>query len=698
MSHRSSDVYSRRPFGDDRRVPESRDRRRESLQRVGSDSSRADRYRQDSDTSARDFLRNQSDISSLGTPSLSPTVKPHLLRSSRSENGIKISASASQSSAESPSPGSTLSTRLISLLKQHDAAVIEVARLRAERDPLEKVWKKRQEEYEKSKIKHAEFPSVPEVQNLHRVKYGERLRYLDAEIRKAQDIVDETGRSIALAVSGCSEPTVPLQPQEPSKSRLAEISELRSELRKIKAGRLQERSGLEAELERRFAELKEQLTKQFTKQLSEQRGKIVTGLSEMNEINKAMRSMKEETVGEVEQQLRAAREELDKRLSDGLEAVTSAKASTLAQKEMFALRTDYSGLLKRVDDLTQQLSRNAQDTITLRGELTEQLAQSNRGIASLSKDLSACVQRVEVEARKVEEHEEKLSGVDVEALEGVAEKMSIEFPDLQRKMAGIQARMDGTISRQEVESKQNSLLARVQRYVTESGESLAQMVDAVQKATAEQSVQIEELKKASISTARLGADSEPNRATKAEFETISSDIASIKSDFDATKVAVDKLSKDVSTIVEEDLKNQLETIRLSIKVLDSQFSNLSTKSLAEHIIGQLGQIYPNAQQINADIEALKTMISNLAYRMVQLERQTEDLRRGQIMSCSCRPKTCAPENNSFDMSNVSNMQDSNLRNLNDNAQPVLKRRRTDSGLDTDEHLLAVPNRTNQMGG
>ncbi|AEO61790.1 hypothetical protein MYCTH_2312351 [Thermothelomyces thermophilus ATCC 42464] len=697
MSHRSSDVYSRRPFGDDRRVPESRDHRRESLQRVGSDSSRADRYRKDSDTSARDSLRNQSDISSLGTPSLSPTVKPHLVRSSRSENGIKISASASQSSAESPSPGSTLSTRLISLLKQHDAAVIEVARLRAERDPLEKVWKKRQEEYEKSKIKHAEFPSVPEVQNLHRVKYGERLRYLDAEIRKAQDIVDETGRSIALAVSGCSEPTVPLQPQEPSKSRLAEISELRSELRKIKAGRLQERSGFEAELERRFAELKEQLTKQFTKQLSEQREKIVTGLSEMKEI-KAMRSMKEETVEEVEQQLRAAREELDKRLSDGLEAVTSAKASTLAQKEMSALRTDYSGLLKRVDDLTQQLSRNAQDTIYLRGELTEQLAQSNRRIASLSKDLSACVQRVEVEARKVEEHEEKLSGLDAEALEGVAEKMSIEFPDLQRKMAGIQAKMDGTISRQEVESKQNSLLARVQRYVTESGESLAQMVDAVQKATAEQSVQIEELKKASISTARVGADSEPNQATKAEFETISSDIASIKSEFDATRMTVDKLSKDVSIIIDEDLKNQLEMVRLSIKVLDSQFSNLSTKSLAEHIIGQLGQIYPNAQQINADIEALKTMISNLAYRMVQLERQTEDLRRAQIMSCSCRAKTCAPETNSFDMLKVSNMQDSNLRNLNDNAQPVLKRRRTDSVLNADEHLLAVPNGTNQTGG
>ncbi|KAL2149494.1 hypothetical protein VTH82DRAFT_8145 [Thermothelomyces myriococcoides] len=689
MSSKTSDAYSRRPFGDDRRVSESRDRRRESLQRAGSDSSKADKHRQDSDKSARDSLRKQSDVSSGALPALSPTSNPHLSRSSRAENGLKTS-SASQPSAESPSTGSTLSTELISLLKRHDAAVVEVSRLRAERDPLEKVWKKRQEEYEKSKIKHAEFPSVPEVQNLHRVKYGERLHHLDAEIRKAQDIANETGRAIALAISGCS------QPAEPPKGQLAEISELRSELRKLKAERLQERNKHEAELEKQFAELREQLTKQFTKQLSEQAEKIDRGLSEMSEI-KTRSSIKEEIGQDIERRLRVTREEFDKRLSDGLEAVTSAKASVRMQKETTALRTDVSSLLKRVDDLTRELTRNAQKVATFRDELTEQLAESGRGVASLRKDLSVCVQRVEVEARKVEEHEEKLSGLDTEALEGVAEKMSIEFPDLQRKMEDVRAKMDSAISRQEVEAKQNSLLAKVQRYVTESGETFARIVDEVQKTTAEHSVQIEELKKASMDTARVGADPE----TKVEFETISSDIASIKSEFDATKVTVDKLSKDVSTIVDEDLKNQLEMVRFSIKVLDSQFSNLSTKSLAEHILGQLAQIYPNAHQIHADIEALKTMINGLAFRIGELERRTEGLGRAQVndnMPCGCQAQACASETNSSDMSKALNKQDPSLANVNDDAERLLKRRRTDSGFTVVQHLSAAPNGANQARG
>ncbi|KAL2160332.1 hypothetical protein VTH06DRAFT_1505 [Thermothelomyces fergusii] len=594
---------------------------------------------------------------------------------------------------------STPSAELISLLRRHDAALIEVARLRAERDPLEKVWKKRQEEYEKSRIKHAEFPSVPEVQNLHRVKYRERLRHLDAEIRKAQDIVDETARSIAQAISACSGPAVPPQPQEePSKGQLAEISELRSELRKIRNERLQERNGLEAELEKRCAELREQLTKQFAKQLSEQTEKIDRGLSEMSKI-KAGGNTKEETAQGVEKQLRMVREELDKRLSDDLAAVTAAKTSARMQKEMTALRTDFSDILKRVDDLTQELSRNARDIITLRGELSKQLAESNQGVASLRRDLSACVQRIEHEARKVGEHEEKLSGLDTEALEGVAEKMSIEFPDLQRQMAAVQARMDSAVSRQEVEAKQNSLLARVQRYVTESGVSLAQMVDEVQKTTAEHSAQIEELKKAAMSAAAgVGADGGQNQATKAEFETISSDIASIKSEFDATKVTVDRLSRDVSTIVDEDLKNQLEMVRLSIKVLDSQFSNLSTKSLAEHILGQLAQIYPNAHQVHADIGALKTIINGLALRIEELEKRTEGLGRAQAVPCSCRAQRCASETNSIDSSKASNGKDACPTNIADDGQPMPKRRRTDRGPDTVERLSAAPNETNPTRG
>ncbi|KAK4250149.1 hypothetical protein C7999DRAFT_12118 [Corynascus novoguineensis] len=677
MSYRSSDAYSRRPTGDDRRISEFRDRRRESLHKAGSDPHREDRHRRDADTSNRGSLRDPPEEHFRENPSLNNAAKPHLVSSS-SENGIQAPPT-SQTPAESPSLGITFDKKIDSLLRQHDAAVIEVARLRAERDPLDKIWRQRQEDYEKSKIKHAEFPSVPEVQNLHRVKYAERVRRLDAQIRKAQDIADDTVRSVSSLFSGFSETGVSSQQQEASNTQLAEISEVKSELQRLQAEHAREQSNLKAEFESRFTELKEQLERQH----KEQKEKMAEDLKALIETQSMKRCQEE--IGNIKQQMRVVREQLDKRNPHSSKALSSAQVSTLIQKETSPLQSDVSELLKRVDDLTRQVSQNAQDTVSFRNEVTERVAQSDQSIAFFRKDLATYTQRVENEAQKVEEHEAKLSSLDTEALEGVAEAMSIEFPDLQRKTAGIQAKLDVAISRQEFESKQEIFFLQVQQFVANSSKTLASMVD-------DHTVQIEALKKASPKNAASGgAHIEPNQAAKAEFETINSELALIKSDFDAAKVTVDKLSQDISSIVNADLKKQLEAVRFSLNVLDSRYNNLSTKSLAEHIIGQLGQMYPNAHQINADIEALKTMIGNVASRIDELERRIAEYGSG---SGGYQAQTCAPEADSLDMPRVSNTRGSMLGDIDDNAQPALKRRRTDLDLNGGEHPPVVTNGTN----
>jgi chromosome segregation ATPase len=556
------------------------------------------------------------------------------------------------------------------LLKQHDEAIVNVARLKAERDPLDKVFKQRQAEYEKSMIKHAEFPSVPEVQNLHRVKYAERVRFLDAEIQKAQDAADATTRSIAQAISSLSEPktkvtvatpTFSSQQQETSTKQQAEIAELKTKLRKFEAEYSQERDNLKAEFEKHHAELKEQIKEQMREQMKE----MAKGMKEIKEI-KSMKRANEESVEGVKEQVRAVRAELDKQQSKSREAVSAAEVSALVRKESSVLQADITGLLKRVSELTEQLAQRAQDTATLR------------------KDLMVCTQRVDDEARKIGEHEEKLSSLDTEALDSAAEAVSIGFPDLQAKVASLQTRMDHTISLREVDARQETLFSQVQQYVQGMGEDLGQLVDEAQKATTEHEARIKALEAASTCAPSPDPDTGHRQSAKAEFDTISSDIASIKSEFDATKVAINRLTKDVSKIASEDLNKQVEMLRQSFLVLDSQFNNLSTKSLAEHIIGHLEHFYPSARQLNADIEFLKSVVGTLGSRIDELEGRLEDF-KGKASSFS--------EAKPFDTSEVASMQSLLLQNLDESGRPTLKRRRIDSSHNGVEHLVPLTNGT-----
>ncbi|KAH6847938.1 hypothetical protein B0I37DRAFT_308891 [Chaetomium sp. MPI-CAGE-AT-0009] len=666
MSHRSSDAYSRRPTMEDRRGSESRDRRLDPY--------KDERYRRDTGASVRE--RRNPPEPPRGASSASSAAKPRAaMNPSRPENGART-ASASRSPAESPATDSgTACDNFASLLRQHDEAVVNVARLRAERDPLDKVLKQRHAEYEKSMIKHAEFPSVPEVQNLHRVRYAERVRLLDAQIQKAQDVVDGTARSIAQAISSLSEPetkvtmaapTVSPQQEEIIKKQQAEITELKTKVRKFEAEYSQKRDELEAKLEAEFdkhsAELKEQMKEQMKEQLKEH---MREQMKEMKEI-KTMKRANEEAVEEVKEEVRAVRAEVNKQQSKSRQALSTAEVSALVRKESSAQQSDITSLLKRVDELTEQLAQSNQDTIALRSGLI------------------ACTQRVNDEARKIEEHEEKLSSLDTEALDSAAEAVSIGFPDLQAKVASLQAKMDCTISQQEVDARQKTLFSHVRQYVEGMGEGLGQVVDETQKATKEHEARIKALEKASTGTVSPGSDTGHSQAAKAEFKTISSDIASIKSEFDATKITINRLTEEVETIAKEELSKQLDMLRQSITVLDAQFNNLSTKSLAEHIIGQLEHFYPNARQLSADIEFLKTVVGTHGSRIDQVEGRIEDFKDKAGSFSEAKP---------FDASEVENMQNLLLQNLDESGRPALKRRRVDPSLNGIEHLVPLTNGT-----
>ncbi|KAK3343904.1 hypothetical protein B0T25DRAFT_521965 [Lasiosphaeria hispida] len=75
----------------------------------------------------------------------------------------------------------------------------------------------------------------------------------------------------------------------------------------------------------------------------------------------------------------------------------------------------------------------------------------------------------------------------------------------------------------------------------------------------------------------------------------------------------------------DDLAKKTETLEHQITVLDSQFNNLSTKSMAEQIIGHMETIYPTAQHIKTDLASLNTSIMEIKNQLGDTDIQ--DLQR-----------------------------------------------------------------------
>ena len=512
--------------------------------------------------------------------------------------------------------------------------------------------KQRQAEYEKSKLRHADFPSIPEVQNMHRLKYADRVRALDTQIQKAQDEVARATESLVRAVlssaspQGCeskaADPAASTHHQETIKKQQAEINGLKTRIRKIETDHSQERSELQADFTRQLTEMKhemEEMIKDTMMKKDIKDAKALNVLKEevMGEVKQQLRSMDEESKTRQQEQDDSRRSDLQSQLSRHEASVTKAveqrlseqrnspdnvsttEVSNLVQKESSALQSDISGLVSRVDDLAGQLAQHTQDTAALRGSV------------------AACTQRLEQEAQKLEEHESKLSGLDIEGLEGAAETLSIDFPELQRRVAAIQLEVDGTP--ETIDRKQQALFTQIQNYVDAAGDILGQLVDNMELRVTNQEKRIGVLEEAPAPAGSTVSAAPARQTATPEFNAMNQDLALIKSEFDSTKAAVDRLQHDCVALTDkvghvdqsvssssEEILGQLATVRHSITVLDAQFNNLSTRSLAELIIGHLEHLYPNAQQLTADVKGLKLLTDGFAARFDRLEGWVQDFK------------------------------------------------------------------------
>lgn len=88
----------------------------------------------------------------------------------------------------------------------------------------------------------------------------------------------------------------------------------------------------------------------------------------------------------------------------------------------------------------------------------------------------------------------------------------------------------------------------------------------------------------------------PSDPEVTEFKT---KVAKVEGDFE-------RLSTDLQGV-----SSNFEFLGHQVKVLDSQFNNITTRPLAEHIIAHMEQIYPTNREILADLEKLHQRVSSL---------------------------------------------------------------------------------------
>ncbi|KAL2129353.1 hypothetical protein VTI74DRAFT_7914 [Chaetomium olivicolor] len=654
MSHRSSDAYSRRPTTDDRRLGDLSDRRRDGYPRGG-----VGCHKRNSDTSLRD---RRNEPQSPRDSNVAHHAKSNVaVGVPRPENRT---LSASRSPSDNPSIDKNgACEKLTSLSRKWGEALIELARLKSERHHLEEALKQRQAEYEKTMVKFADFPSIPELHNTRRTTSAAQARALDARIQKAQEEADKAAEAFMQAilsqpqaVGSESRPqpaawTGTLQQDEALKKQHAETSELKTEISKIKAQHIIEQKNFKddfdkqiKEADRRYKELKNETDQTVSNLRAEIRAEIRAEMKEM------MKSLKKEVKVEMGEQVGLVRGEFEKwqteqqesqkrdwqsqfskqqqdlkkeveeQLSayrDSSDAVCQADVLALIETQNLALRRDISGLLRRVDEHARLLAQRT--SLTNSAQQTEALGRLTQ---------------------LAEEHSAKLERLDVEVLDKAADILSCDFPKLQKTVTIIQTQVDNVSG--DVDRKHAALTTQIQTYVQGMGMNLGRLVDEMQGTVQDHATRIQALE------ASPAASGPPNSTTQGhtaaiELDSINSDMASLKSDFGSTKVEIDRLDRKYAALSElvsranhtattsaEDLGGQLDLLRHSLDVLSTQYNNLSTRSLAEHILAQLETVSPSARQVAADIDCLKKMIEGIAARVDSVEGWVQNFKVGKV--------------------------------------------------------------------
>jgi len=525
--------------------------------------------------------------------------------------------------------------------------VAEKARLNLQLDGVDRAAKQRSLEYEKSMQMHPEFQSVPELQNRFRGRLARDIQRLEEQQRSHEERYVHAADKIASQI-------LDGLPLADMKARLGEgggdtLKEVKPELASLRdqMNELKDSFKLQlAHLQNKQVLALDARTEEYTSQLThlknEQVSKFATQRDEYTTILEKQQLAFKQQMDQMRMDMLVAQAEREQRQREEFKAQFSkyeeqiktlvqaqdttqalsmqAQASTdgLAslRTEHAGLKSDLSALSDRVDGLARQLAQYKDEIKPLRESIDECSASANKSLSLLSSvDLEGVDQIAEVFVgawptlqNKVADHERRIEEV-AQGLQSV--KATPEPPAPPTPPAPVAAAVDPSLAR--TVEQASATAAQVKRVQEEMGTLWGGMLDDLDE-------------RMGLLTTRTAA-----------LEELAANLPrSPPPDVDLIKGTTDKLGQDFVKLTEkvevvnDKMEQKCEYLNHQFTTLDSQYNNLSTKALAEHIIAQMEVFYPKNAQIVADIDMLSKTVQELKRRWTDIGNEQATLRHALL--------------------------------------------------------------------
>lgn len=561
-----------------------------------------------------------------------------------SDRSVFTVPTSSPSSSRKPSPSSNgASARGVAkIFLDYGDLVAEKANLNFQRDNLERAARERNLEYDKTMQRHPEFQSVPEMQNRFRDKQSRDLKRLEDRRRSHEAQYLQSAETIATQIlSGLN--LTEIEPRQRHESN-AEIASLKTQLKQLS-------DSVTAQLDPKGPISK------TTSQLAEQQLAFRKELDQLRADMRAERATQEqrrqedlkEQAAKYEDQLKALVQVHSRDTGKVIDAQAQASATlAVLRVDNSKLSSALSSLTDRVQSLVKELAEYKDEIKPLGKALDECSEAANGACATLRNlDLDAIDQMGEVLVstlpglqKKVADHDRRLGDVPADF------KTSMQHHDsCIHDLAEVTTKLEKVVVSQE--QRLDGLTKEVSKKVAEYTEvqkskqvPVAAANDGtLAKAIDQANLSIQQVKKAQQSMGDLWAsmlDDLDVRMTGLATRTntleeripnpprSSPDVDRIKGTTDQLAQDFTKLTQNVDA-VNTKMEQKCEYLNHQFTTLDSQFNNLSTKSLADHIIAQMEVIYPKNEQILSNMDALTKGYQEFMRRVVEISKQQTTL-------------------------------------------------------------------------
>jgi chromosome segregation ATPase len=364
----------------------------------------------------------------------------------------------------------------------------------------------------------------------------------------------------------------------------------------------QEEDESKAQLRKQEEEAKAYLKSQveaFSAQLKQQQELIAELKKQQEELSAQLTRHQEASTAEFRKQndisAKYSAKSSDTALSKDLAAIRKDNAKL--KTDYNALRADFSSALLRVDELEKREAPHG-----------ERATSGDNDFKALSESVTICLQKVEEQAERISKSEETLMNLDIQGLIDLVE-VSVAFPQVQHQ----------------VKEQQNGLkelkgeVDRINGFNDEVLNTVGSWVDELRKTDTAQGTKIQALTEQVAALETAGS----HNPAPVEDSTTKAEVASVKEELDGFSVH----TKAELDAVRKKNKETTEFLTQQISVLDQRYNNLTTKDMAERILGVMESVYPNAKNIAATLKLLQNTVESQKMQLAGVEEEGKATKR-----------------------------------------------------------------------